>query len=217
MGDIVESEAKRAGALYVRERWVGGTVTNYRIIKKNIDKLLTLLKRRETGDLEQYTKKERLLIDREIGKLQKKVGGIVALRGTPAAVFVIDSKREKTSIREACRYNVPIVAVVDSNSDPTNINYVIPGNDDAIKSVSTLVGAVSDAIILGYKDFDKNKADENKIEAVEDAEEAPSLVITATESPKVLEEVIKSTKKEVQEIIKKDVTTRPAKAVKKAK
>src|SRR3989338_2368458 len=99
--EIIQIEAKRCGALYVTERWIGGTLTNFRVIKKNIDKLISLMKRRGEGELDKYTKKERLMIDREIEKLQRNIGGIIALRGTPGAVFVVDARRERTAIREA--------------------------------------------------------------------------------------------------------------------
>ncbi|HLC93815.1 MAG TPA: 30S ribosomal protein S2, partial [Patescibacteria group bacterium] len=137
--EVVENEAKRCGALYVTERWIGGTLTNFRVIKKNIDKLVNLMKRRGEGELDKYTKKERLMIDREIEKLQRNIGGIIALRGSPGAVFVVDARRERTAIREAKRAGVPVVALVDTNSDPAGIDLVIPGNDDAIKSIAIIL------------------------------------------------------------------------------
>ncbi|HQG58762.1 MAG TPA: 30S ribosomal protein S2, partial [bacterium] len=151
--DIIEKEAKRSGALYVNERWVGGTITNFETIKKNIDKLLSYLKSREEGKFSIYTKKERLLIDREIEKLQASYGGISSLRKTPEVLFVIDTKREKTAIREAKRSGVPVVAIVDTNANPEDIDYPIPGNDDAIKSVALIVRAIADAVEEGYKEF----------------------------------------------------------------
>lgn len=148
--DIISLEAKRSGALFVNDRWVGGTITNFPIIKKNIDKLLTFLRRKESGDLMMYTKRERLMIDREIEDMQKKIGGIVGLRGKPAALFVVDARREKTSIREANKAGVPVVSLMDTNSDPTGVNHVIPGNDDAIRSVALIIKAISDAVEAGY-------------------------------------------------------------------
>jgi len=158
--EIITLEAKRAGALYVAERWLGGTLTNYKVIRKNADKLLSFLRRRDNGDLASYTKKERLLIDREIEKLEKYYGGIVTLRGMPQAVFVVDIKREKTAVSESLTAGVPIVGLVDTNSDPTGIGHVIPGNDDAIKSIAFIVKVIADAIEAGYKDFAENKASE---------------------------------------------------------
>ncbi len=152
--EIVELEAKRCGALYINDRWLGGTITNFSVIRKNMDKLVGLLRKREAGEFNHYTKKERLLIDREIGKLQTAVGGVVLLRGVPAALFVVDARKEKTAIREAVRKGVPIAALVDTNSDPSGVQYVIPGNDDAIKSVALVVKVVADAIEAGYREFE---------------------------------------------------------------
>ena len=155
--ETVKIEAKRCGAHYVTERWIGGTITNFKVIKKNIDKLINLIRQKETGELEKYTKKERLLIDREIEKLQRNIGGIVNLKATPDVLFVVDAKREKTAIREAKSAGVPVVALIDTNCDPSNIKYVIPGNDDAIKSVALVLKVVADALEHGYKDFDTAK------------------------------------------------------------
>ncbi len=188
--EVIENEAKRCGALFVTERWIGGTITNFKVIKKNIDKLLSLMKRREEGDLEKYTKKERLFIDREIEKLQRNIGGIVAMKGTPGALFVIDAKREKTAIREARRAGVKVVALIDTNSDPTDVDIVIPGNDDAIKSIAMILKSIGSAVEEGYKGFAKKGAEKESIKA-ESAEvkpvaekEAPVSVST-TEAPRV--------------------------------
>ncbi len=152
----IKEYAKQAGAFYVTERWLGGTITNYKTIKKNMDKLVNLTKQRETGELQKYTKKERLLIDREIIKLDRYVGGLVGLKGAPDIIIVIDPRKEKTVVREAMRWKIPVIALVDTNTDPTNINYVIPGNDDAIKSISMIVSTLADAVTEGYKEYAKN-------------------------------------------------------------
>jgi small subunit ribosomal protein S2 len=186
----MEIEAKRAGALFVNERWLGGTITNYRIIKKNMNKLADFLKRRESGDFEKYTKKERLLLDREIAKLQASVGGIAALQGKPAALFIIDIKREKTAVREGLRYEVPIAALVDTNSDPTGIKYVIPGNDDAMRSIALIVKAVADAVEEGYKDWSK------KVEAGE-ISTTPKL---DADGEVIIEKVVAPTPEEIEKI-----------------
>jgi len=159
--ELLELEAKRCGALYVTERWLGGTITNYSVIKKNIDKLVDLSKKRASGELQKYTKKERLLIDRQIAKLQKSVGGLVGLRGTPAALFVVDARREKTAINEAFKHKVPIVAFTDTDSDPTRVSHVIPCNDDAMKSLVLLLKPIADAVECGYKEFSAKKEKES--------------------------------------------------------
>ena len=173
--EIVENEAKRCGALFVNERWVGGTITNFETIKKNLDKLLDLIKGREAGKFEIYTKRERLMIDREIDKLQIAYGGIVNLKSSPDLLFVIDPKRERTAVREARIAGVPVVAIVDTNADPTEVNYPIPANDDAIKSVALLVKAISDAVEEGYKEWGKVKKEREEKEEKDRAARAKEL------------------------------------------
>jgi len=193
--EIIENEAKRCGALYVTERWLGGTLTNFRIIKKNIDKLLGLKSKRVAGELDKYTKKERLLIDREIEKLEKYIGGIVALKGNPSAVFVVDPRREKTAVNESRSCKVPVISLIDTNSDPSKVNYVIPGNDDAIKSVALILKSVSDAILDGYKDYEKaltaGKVKEQEEREKLEKESVDPVVVTSSEAPEIVEELIK--------------------------
>ena len=217
--EVIELESKRCGALYVTERWIGGTITNFKIIKKNIDKLLTLMKRREEGDLEKYTKKERLLIDREIEKLLRNIGGIVNMKGVPGAVLVVDSRREKTAVREAKRFGVPVVGLIDTNSDPSLVDYVIPGNDDAIKSVALLLKAVSDAVEEGYKEFAKKGSDAEKAVEAAKVEEKTSVPetpkVSVAEAVRVAEEpVIDETAVKIEEVPAEVVKPSKAKKVK---
>src|SRR3989344_773541 len=174
--EIIEIEAKRSGALFVNERWLGGTITNYRIIKKNMNKLADFLKKREEGEFEKYTKKERLLLDREIAKLQASVGGIASLQGTPAALFAVDIRREKTAVHEANRFEVPVVALVDTNSDPSDIKYAIPGNDDAMRSIALIVKVIADAVEEGYKDWAK-KVEAGHAAKLAEAESKEEIVV----------------------------------------
>lgn len=196
--EVVENEAKRSGALYVTERWVGGTITNFETIKKNIDKLLGYIKGKEEGKFSVYTKKERLLIDREVEKLEATYGGISSLKKSPDVLFVIDPKREKTAIREAKRSDVPVISVVDTNADPTQIDYPIPGNDDAVKSVALLVRSIADAVEEGYKEFGKSEKEkkeklEKEQESVEEAksEEVVDEEVAETVEEKLVEEAVK--------------------------
>ena len=205
--DIIEKEAKRSGALYVNERWVGGTITNFETIKKNIDKLLSYLKSREEGKFSIYTKKERLLIDREIEKLQASYGGISSLRKTPEVLFVIDTKREKTAIREAKRSGVPVVAIVDTNANPEDIDYPIPGNDDAIKSVALIVRAIADAVEEGYKEFgksEKEKREKKEIEEKESSFEKDKGIVSEEIVIDVEEKLVNEAVKEENEIAIKE-------------
>jgi small subunit ribosomal protein S2 len=191
---IIEKEAQRCGALYVTERWIGGTITNFETIKKNIDKLLEYIKGREDGKFDVYTKKERLMIDREIEKLQIAYGGISSLKKAPEVLFVIDPKREKTAIREAKRSDVPVISVIDTNANPTDVDYLIPGNDDAIKSVALLVRAIADAVEEGYKEYgkvEKEKKTEQENQKKEE-EKKPEADETAVDvEQKLVEEVAK--------------------------
>lgn len=165
--EIIELEAKRSGAMYITERWVGGTITNFKTIKKNLDKYIGLMKGREEGSFSNYTKKERLLIDRDIERMTMFYGGIVNMKDLPAVVVAIDPKREKTAVQEAKSHKIPVVAIVDTNADPRGIDYIIPGNDDAIRSLAILVKALADAVEEGYKDYAKEKEANAVIKPVE--------------------------------------------------
>ena len=201
--DVVKSEAQRSGAYYVNERWLGGTITNFPIISKNIKKLVNLKTKREQGEFSKYTKKERLLLDRQIDKLEKLVGGIVGLSGRPQAIVVIDSRREKTAIKEANASNVPVVALIDTNSNPEGIDYVIPGNDDAIRAIVLIAKALGDAIEEGYKAYansTKVKPKESS-SAEEDIGNVPVVVSGATASH-VSETAGKDHVKDVRKLVK---------------
>ncbi len=202
---IIEDTAKQCGALYVNERWLGGTMTNFKTIKKNVDKLLTHIRKKEAGEYNKYTKKERLLIDREIEKLQKIVGGLVNLNGVPSAVVVIDPRKEKTAVSESNKMGVPVVSLIDTNSDPTGIKYIIPGNDDALKSISLIMNTLANAVEEGYKDFEKikdkikaDKAAADKKKQAEDEEIRPVIVkgveITEESADKEIKETVKKAK-----------------------
>jgi small subunit ribosomal protein S2 len=201
--EIIEIEAKRSGAMFVTERWLGGTITNFEVIRKNnIKKLIDLRKGREEGEFEMYTKKERLLIDREIEKLDTYVGGLTRLTRKPDALFVVDAKREKTAVREANRTKIPVVALIDTNSDPAGINYPIPGNDDAIKSIACVVKGLADAVEQGYKDYAEGvKEEEEKKE--EEKKETGKEEVKKAESKKE-----KPKKKPAKKTEKKKTTTK---------
>lgn len=162
VADIVKNEAQNSGCFYVTERWLGGTITNFRVIKSNIDKLVRMKKQREEGKFEMYTKKEQLMLDREIEKLEASVGGLVGLESIPDAIVVIDARREKTAVREAKKRDVPVVALIDTDTDPAGIDYPIPGNDDAIKSIALILKTLSSATEKGREDYLKaaKKAEE---------------------------------------------------------
>jgi small subunit ribosomal protein S2 len=143
---ILQSEAQRCGAYYVTERWLGGTLTNFQTIKKQIKRLKDLEQGATEGEFHNYTKKEQLLFDRERGKLDKYLSGIKNMGRLPGALFIVDAKKERIAVAEARKLGIPVVAMVDTNADPDLITVPIPGNDDAIRAVSLITGAVADVI-----------------------------------------------------------------------
>jgi len=143
---ILQAEAQRCGAFWVTERWLGGTLTNFQTIKKQIKRLKQLEQGAAEGEFENYTKKEQLLFDRERAKLDKYLSGIKNMNRLPGLLFIVDSKKERIAVAEANKLGIPVVAIVDTNADPELITVPIPGNDDAIRAVSLLAGAVADVI-----------------------------------------------------------------------
>ncbi len=157
---IVVEEAGRSGAKYLTERWIGGLLTNWEVAGKNIQKLSDLKAKKEAGDFAARTKKENLLIDREIAKLERFYGGLSNLEKLPDAIFVIDVRREENACREAKKKGIAVVAVCDTNADLSLVDYPIPGNDDAIKAIKMITVAIADAYDEGRKLFEKKSAKE---------------------------------------------------------
>lgn len=149
--DIVAEEAGRANQFFVNDRWLGGTLTNFQTVKKSIERLNLLQRSRAEGRFEQLTKKEALQLTREIEKMEKSLGGIKDMRGLPGALFVIDPKKEHIAVMEAGKLGIPVVALCDTNCDPEGIDYVIPGNDDAIKSIRLFCEAIANAAAEGVQ------------------------------------------------------------------
>ena len=147
--DIIKNEAVRCSMPYVNERWLGGMLTNYKTIRSSITRLENLLRQKEDGTFNKLTKKEGLKIQRDIDRLQKSIGGVTEMGGLPDALFIIDVKREAIAVSEASKMGIPIIGIVDSNSNPEGIDYVIPGNDDSIRSIALFTEAVADACLKG--------------------------------------------------------------------
>jgi small subunit ribosomal protein S2 len=147
--ESIRQESSRCNMPYVNQRWLGGTLTNWQTIKERIDHLKDLETRRDAGEFALLTKKEALMRDREIEKLNARLGGIRDMERLPGAIFVIDVHNEETAVREADRLGIPIVAVVDTNCDPDQIDYVIPGNDDAIRAIRLMTAKMADAVLEG--------------------------------------------------------------------
>ncbi len=144
--EAVQEEAIRSGSFYVNSRWLGGTLTNFKTIQKRIRRLKELEKMEEDGTLELFTKKEAILMKKEQAKLEKNLGGIKEMRRLPNAVFVVDPKVEHNAVAEAKILGIPVFGIVDTNCDPDEVDYVIPANDDAIRAVKLIVGAMADAV-----------------------------------------------------------------------
>lgn len=165
--EAIEAEAKRAGMYFVNQRWLGGMLTNYKTIKKRIDLLFKLEKMELDGTFEALPKKEVLKLRADKEKLEKFLGGIKEMPKLPSAIFIVDPKKERIAIKEAKNLGIPVVAIVDTNCDPDEVDYVIPGNDDAIRAVKLIAGKMADAIIEG-----KQGEQLTDVEAVEETVEA---------------------------------------------
>ncbi|MDD6062184.1 MAG: 30S ribosomal protein S2 [Acutalibacteraceae bacterium] len=147
--DSVREEAQRCGMPFVNARWLGGMLTNFNTIQKRIKRLAQLKKMEEDGTFDMLPKKEVIKLKLEIEKLEKFMGGITGMKKQPAAMFIVDPRKERIAVAEAKKLGIPIVAIVDTNCDPDEIDYVIPGNDDAIRAVKLIAGAMADAILEG--------------------------------------------------------------------
>jgi len=162
--DSIREEAERAGAYYVNARWLGGMLTNFKTIRSRIARLTQLRKMEEDGTFERLTKKEASKLTLEIEKLEKYLGGIEDMDRLPGALFIVDSRKEKIAVAEARKLGIPIVAIVDTNCDPDEIDYLIPGNDDAIRAVKLIAGTMADAIIEGHQGEQMTPAAQEKID-----------------------------------------------------
>ena len=147
--DSIREEAERVGMYYVNTRWLGGMLTNFATIKKRIERLKQLRAMQEDGTFDLLPKKEATKLSLEIEKLEKYLGGIKNMKKLPGALFIVDPRKERNAVAEARKLNIPIVAIVDTNCDPDEIDYIIPGNDDAIRAVKLIAGTVSNAVLEG--------------------------------------------------------------------
>ncbi|WP_302486879.1 30S ribosomal protein S2 [uncultured Megamonas sp.] len=166
--EAVKEEALKSGMFYVNERWLGGMMTNFATIRKSINRLKELEAMEEDGTFEVLSKKEVLALKREQEKLEKSLGGIKDMEELPGALFIVDPRKERIAVAEAKKLNIPIVAIVDTNCDPDEIDYVIPGNDDAIRAVKLLTSRMADAVIEGRQGEAGEVAEE--VATSEDAE-----------------------------------------------
>ena len=169
--ESIKEEAARCGMPYVNARWLGGMLTNFVTIKRRIKRLGQLKAMKEDGTFDLLTKKEAAKLDLEIEKLEKYMGGITEMKKQPAAMFIVDPRKERIAVAEAKKLGIPIIAIVDTNCDPDEIDYVIPGNDDAIRAVKLIAGAMADAVIEGRQGMQGAAAEEAQEEAPAEATE----------------------------------------------
>ena len=169
--DIIAEEATRAGMPYVNQRWLGGTLTNFKTVKTSIKRLKDMEAQIESGEAEKMSKKEALLFSREIEKLQKSIGGIKEMNGVPDAIFVIDIGYHKGALLEAKNLGIPVISVVDTNHDPKGVDFVIPGNDDSARAVRLYARGMADAVLEG-----RANAVQEVVAAVQEAKEADEFV-----------------------------------------
>lgn len=189
--DVSKDAAERAGMPHVSDRWLGGMLTNFQTIRQGVDKLEQLIQWKEDGTYDAFTKKEVVQMERKRGKLDASLGGIRKMKGLPDALFIVDPETERIAVREANRLGIPVVALVDTNCDPDKVDYVIPGNDDAIKSVALFVNMIADACIEGGSVFEQRMRQGAPVEKPK-TEAAPA----APKGP-VVERVVKKALKNI--------------------
>lgn len=162
--DAIREEAQRVGMFYVNSRWLGGMLTNFKTMRRRVDRLNQLKQMSTDGTFDLLPKKEVIKLNGEIEKLEKYLGGVVEMRRLPAALFIVDSRKERNAISEARKLGIPIVAIVDTNCDPDEVDYIIPGNDDAIRTIKLIAQTMADAVIEGRQ----GEQIEEKVEAEEE-------------------------------------------------
>tara|TARA_B100000902_G_C27281535_1_gene902062 strand:- start:669 stop:1499 length:831 start_codon:yes stop_codon:yes gene_type:complete len=182
--DIVSQSAQKVNMPYITERWPGGMLTNFITIRKAVKKMAAIDRMKKDGTFETLSKKEKLQVERLRSKLEKNLGSISEMTRLPGALFIVDIKRENIAIKEAQKLKIPIFAMVDTNSDPREVNYVIPSNDDATKSIDKILSLVVDAIGNGLKERkDEKEAQENEKEAKEKAENETVVEASSDDKP----------------------------------
>jgi len=187
--DLILQESQRSGMYYIKDRWLGGTLTNFKTIRNSIKRLETIETMQKDGTFSAITKKEKAILTKEMDKLKKNLQGIVSMKKMPGALFIVDAKKEDIAVKEARKLGIPIVAIIDTNADPDLIDYPIPANDDAMRSIKLLTGLITDSIVEGKKQFDEsNIAELARLQEEEDTKE-----IKDKEKSEKLVEAIKET------------------------
>ena len=192
--DSIVEESERCGMFFIVNRWLGGTLTNFQTIKKSIKRMKDIERMKEDGSINRYTKKEILKMEKELFKLERNLGGIKDMDELPGAIFVVDPKREKIAVKEGRKLGIPVIAIADSNCDPDEIDFILPGNDDAIRAIRLFCSKIADACIEGH-----NLAEERlraEAELLKEQETTEAEVIVSDESEEGGPEVIILPKKE---------------------
>ena len=192
--DSIVEESERCGMFFIVNRWLGGTLTNFQTIKKSIKRLKDIERMKEDGSINRYTKKEILKMEKELFKLERNLGGIKNMDELPGAIFVVDPRREKIAVKEGRKLGIPVIAIADSNCDPDEIDFILPGNDDAIRAIRLFCAKIADACIEGH-----NMAEERlraEAELLKEQEITEEEVIVSDESEEGGPEVIILPKKE---------------------
>jgi small subunit ribosomal protein S2 len=202
---VIETEAKKCGANWVSERWLGGMLTNFSTIRKSVKRLHTIEKQETDGTFEKITKKEILFLSREHGKLKKVLGGVESMNKLPGALFVVDIRKESIAVKEARRLNIPVFAIVDTNCDPDEIDYIIPANDDAVKTIELITSKIADAILEGEATLKEKRAEESaerervKKEREQEKEEEMKKIKSEKDAKKAEKEKAAKEKKEAED------------------
>jgi small subunit ribosomal protein S2 len=194
--DAITEEAQRAGMFYVNQRWLGGTMTNFRTIKKNVERLKKLEKMKEDGTFAALPKKEVLRLEKEQAKMEKTLGGIKNMAKLPKGIFIIDPRKEKIAVHEARKLGIPIVAIVDTNCDPDEVDYIIPGNDDAIRAIRLISSKIADACLEGKQLLEAHLTAPEGTIPTEGAVPGMPEVAAATDQPAVEKEEKRETEEE---------------------
>jgi len=205
--DAIEEESQRVGAFYVNYRWLGGTLTNFSTIKKSVDKLKWLESIIDNSNIENYPKKEQIMMKRHKMKLERSLHGIKDLGGLPDVLYIVDPSREYIAVREAKKLRIPIVAIVDTNCDPTLIDYVIPGNDDAIRAIRLFTSKIADAVDQGSQIWQEKLATQVKEAAADDMGQVKPKTAASEVMGKGLEHEIEIIVKDSKPVKAKDAAT----------
>ncbi len=189
--ESVTTEAKRCGMFFVNNRWLGGTLTNFNTIKKRINRLHELYEMEENGQFDLLPKKEVIKLKLQREKLEKNLGGIKDMKRIPEALFIVDTRKEHLAIAEARKLNIPIIAIVDTNCDPEEVDYIIPGNDDAIRAVKLIASAMASAVIEGHQG-ESFEEEQNKAEVSEESTDDSTVKVEAETDKVQVEEVLET-------------------------